>query len=143
MSFSLSAALFGVPWHPEQSFLKSLTPAIKFSSVGAMGFGICGAWWAAAASSAMCAKADSQRDGRVFELTGSMPSRATHMRASGSAKSPSTNPTSTLPMASLLDRDDKKVKRELRLRSGQASETPACSGSLQALRKVPHAHRLC
>src|SRR6202042_1526431 len=33
----------GVPWHPAHSLRYSLPPAIRFSSVGAMGFGTSGA----------------------------------------------------------------------------------------------------
>src|SRR6266849_3402433 len=40
---SVLAALFGSPWQPAQSPLNNFVPAIKFSSVGAIGFARCGA----------------------------------------------------------------------------------------------------
>src|SRR5947199_7693982 len=53
-----------------QSPLKSLIPAIKFSSVGAIGFTRCGACRAAARSSARCAKTFSVCGGVAFAFVG-------------------------------------------------------------------------
>ena len=71
-----------------KSFLKSFSPAIKFSSEGAMGSERCGACRAADASKAMCAKEVSKLDGDVFALIGSKPRRATVATGKGKRQQP-------------------------------------------------------
>src|SRR5258708_21959488 len=70
------AALLGSPWQPAQSPLNNFIPAIKFSSVGAIGFARCGAFRAAARSSAKCMNAFSSPEGFAFALIGSHPIHA-------------------------------------------------------------------
>jgi hypothetical protein len=82
--------------------LKSFMPAIRFSSVGAMGFGTWGACRATDALSALFASALSHPEGDVFARMGSNPSRATDRIAIGKVKTPVKNPRRNLAIALLL-----------------------------------------
>src|SRR6266704_161273 len=88
------AALFGSPWQPAQSPLNSFIPAIKFSSVGAIGFARCGA--PRAAESARRAKAFSKALGAAFAFVGNHPSHAAANAPAGMVKIPATNPRKNL-----------------------------------------------
>src|SRR6266487_3717126 len=87
------AALFGSPWQPAQSPLNSFIPAIKFSSVGAIGFARREARRAAAESSAIRANAFSSAEGLAFGLIGNHPIHAAPNALAGSVTIPTTNPS--------------------------------------------------
>jgi hypothetical protein len=76
--------------------LNSFIPAIKFSSVGAIGFVRCGAFRAAAESSARCANAFSNALGVAFAFVGSHPSQAAANAPTGIVSIPATNPSRNL-----------------------------------------------
>src|SRR5882724_9792155 len=64
----------GVPWQPAHSLRYNLPPAIKFSSVGATGFGISGARRRTEACTAEDISNCSQREGGTSARTSARPS---------------------------------------------------------------------
>src|SRR6516164_8941045 len=97
-----SSGFPGVPWHPAHSFKYTFPPAIKFSSVGANGFGTSGASRRTEACTARRITALSSREGGRSPRTSANPRSKYPSPATSSTTTVKTIPSTKFFMSSLV-----------------------------------------